>query len=145
VLRSAQGDRSRFAILRQGRQGQILALNERALGEARSAVRRSHWGEVAFAEPGVRTRLDPGGRRALEPIMRVKVSALREHLDAVRQVLGARGARMLRAQRQGRYVCVQSEARLASLLGFEEEIRCVSAGSAQVACRLECYRAADAA
>jgi hypothetical protein len=139
VLRSAADDRSRFAIVRQGRQGHILALTERALGEARSAVRRSHWGEVAFTEPRIRTMLDASGRQALEPIMRVKVNALREHLDAVTQILGARGVRTLRTQRQGHYMCLQCEARLAALLGVEEQIRCVSAGSAEVACRLERY------
>ena len=144
VLRNAEGNRSRFAIIRQGKAGEILALNERALGEGCSAVRRSHWGEVGFSEPEIRTFLDSRGRNALEPIMRVKVNALREHLEAVTTVLGARGVRVREVQRQGRFVCLQSEARLASLLGLENQIRSLSSGSAEVACWLDRYQPAAA-
>ena len=133
VLRNAEGNRSRFAIIRGREDGEILALNERALGEARSAVRRSHWGEVDFAAPEVRTLPGSCGRSILEPVMRVQVNALREHLDAVTKVLVARQACVLHAQLQGRYVCLRAEARLSSLLGFEDQVKRLSAGSAEVA------------
>jgi hypothetical protein len=142
VLRNAEGNRSRFAIIRQGESGEILALSERALGEGCSVVRRSHWGEVGFSEPEIRTFPDSRGRNALEPIMRVKVNALREHLEAVTTVLGARGVRVLEVQPQGRFVCLRSEARLASLLGLQDEIQSLSSGSADVACWLERYQPA---
>lgn len=71
--------------------------------------------------------------------MRWKVNALRERLEAVPQVLRSRAVRMLRTQRHGPYLCLQCEGRLAALLGLEEQIRCLSAGSAEVACRFERY------
>ena len=140
-LRNAEGNRSRFAIIRAGEQGEILALNERALGEARRAVvRGSHWGEVSFGDPEVRSLLDAGGRNILEPIMRVRVDATREHLESVSEVLRGRGVCVLEQRLVAGFVCVQAEARLASLLGFEEEIHSLGCASTAVACWLKCYQ-----
>lgn len=142
ALRNAQGNRSRFAVMRHGNEGEILGLNERALGEARHAVRSSHRGEVGFNEPEIRSLLDSRGRNALEPVMRVKVNVPRAHVDAVLRVLSARGVRVPQGQRQGGYVCLQAEARLASLLGFEDQVQSLSSGTAEVACWLERYERA---
>ena len=140
-LRDAEGNRSRFAIIRAGERGEILALNERALAEARRAVLRYlQWGEVAFAEPEVRSFLDTRGRNVLEPIMHVRVDVLRHHLGAVTKVLSARGVQVLVEQFPGRFVRLQGEARLASLLGFEGQMQSLGSASTVTACWLKRYQ-----
>lgn len=136
--------RSKFAIIPNGRDGEIWALNERALREGRQAVTQAHRGEISFGQPRVHTYLDPLRRVPMEPLMFVKVNARREHLDAVLQELRSRGARMQEVELQGRRVILRAQARLTALLGFEDAVLVTSTHSAQVFAWLVRYEAAAA-
>lgn len=145
ALRGEGGHPPRFAIVRRGHEGEIWALNERALGEGRHVMKLAHRGEINFKAPRVHTYLHPQRRIAMEPTMFVKVNARREHLEAVQQELRRRGARMREVELQGRRAIVRAEARLAALLGFEEAIDSLSARSAQAHTWLVRYDAASQA
>ncbi|HET8746736.1 MAG TPA: hypothetical protein VFM98_14105 [Ramlibacter sp.] len=144
TLRCEGGDPPRFAIVRRGREGEIWALNERALGEGRHAMKLAHLGAVRFTEPRVHTYLHPQRRVPMEPLMAVKVNARREHMEPILAELRTRGARMQEVELQGRRVTVRAEARLAALLGFEQAIDALTAHSGQAHTWLARYEAAPA-
>jgi hypothetical protein len=114
--------RAKFVLIAAGRQGEIRALNERALADARQAVERAHDGRVRFAPPQVHTYVDPLHRVPMEPLMFVKASAPREHLDTMLHELRARVARMHEVELQGPRAVLRAEVRLRDLLGFEDAV-----------------------
>lgn len=141
-LRQPDSRGSKFTLIQRGSQGEIWALNERALREGRQAVERAHRGAVRFGPPTVHTYLCPLRRVPMEPLMFVKVNARREHLDPILHELRARGARMQEVELQGRRVILRAEARLPALLGFEDVVLSISTHSAQVFAWLVRYEAA---
>ena len=141
--REAVRERLKIAVLSRGSQGEIWALNERALSQGRQAVTAAHPGEVRFGEPRVHAYFDPQRQLTLEPLMFVKVHARREHLEPVLRELRSRG-RMQEVELQSRRVVFRAQARLAALLGFEDAVRAISVDSAQVFSWLIRYEATAA-
>jgi hypothetical protein len=131
-LLEAGSSGSNLAIFAQGSGGEICALHERALGQGRQAVRHAHRGAVTFDQPTVHTYLDPLRKIPLVPLMFVKVDVRGEHLDAVMQMLRARGARLHEVELQGRRAVLRAEIPLAALLGFEDAVLSITVRSAQV-------------
>ena len=113
---------AKFILVAQGQEGEIRAVNERALADARQLVERAHHGRVRFLPAQVHTYVDPLQRVPMEPLMFVKTSAPREHLDAALRELRARGARMHEVELQGRGVLLRAEVRLRDLLGLQDAV-----------------------
>ena len=141
--RPAVRGRSKFAVVARGSQGEIWALNERALSQGRQAVTAAHPGQVRFGEPRIHAYLDPHRQLPMEPLMAVKVNARREHLEPVLRELRARG-RMQEVELQRGKVVLRAQVRLAALLGFEDVARAISVDSAQVFSWLIRYEATAA-
>lgn len=120
--RQPQRARAKFILVAQGQEGEIRALNERALGDARLVVERAHDGRVRFMPAQVHTYVDPLQRVPMEPLMFVKASAPREHLDTMLQELRARRARMHEVELQGPRAVLRAEIRLRGLLGFGDAV-----------------------
>lgn len=131
----------RYRVRTEGGAGIIHAVNERALRDARRAVRSAHRQPVAFEPPTVHRYRDTERQLELEPLMFVRVNARRAHLTVLVDDLRRRGARLQEVELQQQRVVIRAEARLASILGLEAAIHEATDNTAQVATWLVRYEA----
>ena len=131
----------RYTVRVAANGGEIHALNENALVQARRAVTGTFGPAIDFSTPRVHAYTEQGV--LLQPLMFVKVNARRAHLQWVVDELRERGARMQEVESQQQRVIVRAEAWLAALLGFEQAVQAATTHSAQVWCWLVRYQRAD--
>ena len=113
----------RFRVLVDGPGGgQLRALNETALAQARDAVRRCQHGDVVFDEPAVHTYVDEVLQVEMEPLMFIRLNAPRSRWAPLVEELGRRRARLHEVELQPQVAVVRAEAPLRRLLGFERAI-----------------------
>jgi hypothetical protein len=117
--------------------GEIRALDEKALEQARQVVTSTFGPALDFGTPRVHAYTEQGV--LLEPLMFVKVNARRAHLQWLVDELRGRGARMQEVELQRQRVIVRAEAWLAALLGFEQAVLAATTHSAQVSTWLVRY------
>lgn len=134
----------RFRISRYGEGGQIRAVSEQALGEARAVLRQAYGELVSFGAPMVHTYVDPAHEILMEPLMFMRIDAPKSQRQELLALLQERGAQLQEVDQQRHRVVVRAEIRLAKLLGLEREILALGDGSAHVLCWLLRYERAAA-
>lgn len=113
----------RFRILvDRPRGGQLRALNENALAQARDLVRQGQRGEVVFDEPAVHTYVDEVLQAQMEPLMFIRLNAPRSRWAPLVEELRQRRAKLHEVELQPQVAVVRAEAPLRRLLGFEHAI-----------------------
>lgn len=113
----------RFRVIADGPfRGEVRALDERALGQARALVRDAHRQQVVFDEPAVHTYVDANLQLEMEPLMFVRLNAPRGRCAAIVDELRRRNARLQDVELQNAVAVVRAEAPLERLLGFEHAI-----------------------
>jgi hypothetical protein len=124
----------RFRIIADGAfGGEVRALNELALGQARAAVRDAHLQQVVFEDPTVHTYVDANLQLAMEPLMFVRLNAPRSRCEAIVEELRRRRARLHDVELHNAVAVVRAEAPLERLLGFEPAIAEPAQPAVQVA------------
>jgi hypothetical protein len=134
----------RFRINRYGEGGQIRAVSEQALSEARAVLRQAYGDLVSFGAPTVHTYEDPQREILMEPLMFMRIDAPKSQRRQLLELLEERGAELQEVDQQRHRVVVRAEIRLARLLGLENEILELGDGSAHVLCWLLRYDRATA-
>jgi hypothetical protein len=134
----------RFRISRYGEGGQIRAVSEQALAEARAVLRQAYGELVSFGAPTVHTYVDAQREVLMEPVMFMRIDAPKSQRHELLALLQERGAELLEVDQQRHRVVVRAEIRLARLLGLEHEIQALGDGSAHVLCWLLRYDRASA-
>lgn len=130
---------SRYQVSADACMGEIHAVNERALKEARRAVQDAHCSPVTFDAPTVYRYVDRVRGLEMEPLMFVRVNARRSHLSWLVDDLRRRDARLQEIELQKQRVIARAEARLASILGLEQAILEFTDNTAQVSTWLVRY------
>lgn len=113
----------RFRVLVDGScGGQLRALNETALAQARDLVRRYQRGHVVFDEPAVHTYVDEVLQVEMEPLMFIRINAPRTRWSPLVQELRGRRAKLHEVELQPQVAVLRAEAPLRRLLGLERAI-----------------------
>jgi predicted membrane GTPase involved in stress response len=117
-----------FAVTASHKGLHLLAQNEDGLVIPGEVLREAYGTSLEFASP--RARLIEGAQ-VKEPIMHLRVSTYADFREAVKQALLRRGATLLEEHARATYCILRYEAPLAVLLGFPEELRRLTIGTAK--------------
>lgn len=133
----------RYRIISHGHGGQILAVSERALAEARLVLRQAYGPLVSFGIPTVHSYVDTQAETLMVPVMFLRVDAPRAHARELQQMLQERSAGLREVDLQRDRVVVRAEMELSRSLGLEREIDVLTDGSAHLLSWLVRYQAAS--
>jgi predicted membrane GTPase involved in stress response len=130
-------DRDDF-LLSASRKGlHILAKNEDSLAVPVEVLREAYGSKLEVLAPRVRLI---EGVQVQEPVMHVRVSLHRRHLDSVKQALENRSATLTEEYARSSYCVLRFEAPLADLLGLSAELGKLAEGTAKHWVALSHYR-----
>ena len=136
----------RYLVTTGGRSGELWAINERALADARGALQQAlPPGAVRFAAPHAHRLADARTGEPLVARMFVRVQAPRAQLQPLLAWLRERRARLHEVEQRQHCVIVRAEGALDRLLGLDAQVRAAAGGPAQVASWLVRYEPAAAA
>ena len=119
----------KYLITVDGEEGTIHAASEPALKEAQDVVRQVHGGRIALGATSVHTLVDATGTR-VEPVMFTRVSAGRDHVVPLLEILKDRGADVQEVELQYDRSVIRAEAPLARLIGSQDAVQELTAGQA---------------
>ncbi len=117
-----------FALTASHKGLHVLAENEDALARPVEVLREVYGPSLELAPPRVRLI---EGVPVKQPIMHVRVSTYTDFREAVKTLLGRRGATLLEEYVRSTYCVLRYEAPLADLLGFPAELRRLTLGTAK--------------
>jgi hypothetical protein len=117
-----------FALSASARGLHVLARNEDSLAEPVDVLRDAYGPSLEVGPPTVRLI---EGVQVQEPIMHVRISLERRHLEAVKRVLLLRGATLEEEYLGGRQAVLRFEAPLARLLGLPAELKRLTSETAR--------------
>ncbi len=112
----------RFAVTTEGREGEVRAINEKVLKEARGRIQQAHANAVLFEPPAVCTWVDEGRGVEMEPLMSIRLNARRVHHQMLVDELRSRDARLQEVELQKHHAVIRGEAPLAAILGLEDAV-----------------------
>lgn len=135
----------RFELVRLGDGGQILAVREIGLAEARLALLQAYGECVRFGAVSVHSPVDPATGALLAPVMFLRVDAPRAHAQGLLQLLRERGVETQDIAYERDRVVVRAEVPLARLLGVERQVGELTDGAAHTMCWLLRYEMAEGA
>jgi len=134
----------RFELVRLGDGGQILAVREAGLAEARVALQQAYGERVRFGAVSVHSQVDPVSGELLVPVMFLRVDAPRAHGPALRELLRERGVEAQDVAFERDRMVLRAEVPLTRLLGVERQVGERTDGAAHTMCWLLRYTAAGA-
>jgi hypothetical protein len=111
----------KYRIVRHGDGGQILAVSELALAEARSVLRQAYGPLVTFGIPTVHTYVDTQSETLMVPVTFLRIDAPRSHAQQLRGLLADRGAEIKEMDLQRQRVVIRAEMELARSLGLQRQ------------------------
>lgn len=129
----------RFRLIACPGAGEILAVSEAALAEARELLTANYGDAIAFGEPRVHAWTDVAGGPPRVPFMFVRLDAPRAFNVALAEALRQRGAQVQEVVPQRDRVVIRAVAALSGLMGFERAVLARWGESVQVLCWLLHY------
>jgi hypothetical protein len=133
----------KYRIVRHGDGGQILAVSEPALAEARAVLRQAYGSLVTFGIPMVHTYVDPQAETLMVPMMFLRIDAPRSHAQDLRRMLADRCAEIKEMDLQRQRVVVRAEVELARSLGLQGQVDEMTDGRAHMLAWLLRYQRAS--
>jgi hypothetical protein len=116
-------------LVAPSRQGlHVLARHEEALAPPVAVLRDAYGDSLDVQPPQVRVIHEPFPQ---EPVMHVRIRAEVRDLEAIKEALRARGARLDEEYLRSSYGVLRYEAPLARLLGLPEDLSRLTTGRAQ--------------
>lgn len=113
----------RFRVLMDGPcGGELQALNETAMAQARDLVLRYQHGDVVFGDLAVHTYVDEVLKVQMEPLMFIRINAPRTRWAPLVAELRGRRAKLHEVELQPQVAVLRAEAPLRRLLGMERAI-----------------------
>ncbi|HXV12545.1 MAG TPA: hypothetical protein VD839_17220 [Burkholderiales bacterium] len=121
-------DAADFTVAASHKGLHLFGQNEDALARPVQVLREVYGASLELAPPRVRLI---EGVQLKEPIMHVRISMYADFRETVKSALRRRGATPLEEHARATYCILRCEAPLAGLLGFPEELRRLTIGTAK--------------
>lgn len=129
----------RFRLIACRGAGEILAVSEAALGEARERLAGCYGDSITFGKSRVHAWTDVAGGPPRVPFMFVRLDAPRDFNAALAEALRQRGAQVQELVPQRDRVVIRAVAAMSALMGFERAVLARWGESVQVLCWLLHY------